>query len=188
MIIVQEKKLSEGVDLQSIQKDILTRIGNTAIKYTSLKAQRSSPQKVFVGVALGALRGVAEWLNPLEGHCPAGGNPQVQKDAVDVYKKNILTAIADLEKIYTKDYNDSKSKAQEAIQVFNSLILPELKKKFGNLQVKVFENSRIITFQVIGNGFDVGDDWAEARWSSVFDDSSAYIKEHGSDLLFCRNL
>lgn len=107
IIVQQEKKLTEGVDLQAIQKDILKIISGSAIKYSSMKAQASSPQKVFVGVALGALRGVAEWLNPMEGHCPMGGSPQVQKDAVDVYKKGVLTAIADLEKVYIKNYNDN---------------------------------------------------------------------------------
>jgi len=105
MVIIQENKLTEGVDLQAIQKDISAKIASHAIKWASYRAQKSSPQKIYVGVALGALQGVAEWMNPLGRHCPVGGNPQIQKDADVVYKK-VLQNISDLQKVYEKSYND----------------------------------------------------------------------------------
>jgi hypothetical protein len=111
MIIIKEKKLTEGVDIQAIQKDVAKKIANLTIHYGSSKGQMSSSQKIFVGVVLGALRGLAEWLNPFEGNFPQGSNPNEQKIALSIqadvlatYKKNILTAINDLEKIYTKQY------------------------------------------------------------------------------------
>jgi hypothetical protein len=105
MIVFKENQLTEGADIQAIQKKVVAAIVTFAAKDSSYKAQKSSPQKVFIGEALGALRGVAEALNPMADHYPVNGNRQLQNDAVAVYKK-ILQNISDLEKIYTKDYGD----------------------------------------------------------------------------------
>jgi hypothetical protein len=80
-------------------------IATSFTKDSSYKAQKSSLQKVFIGEAMEALRGVAEALNPMADHYPIGGNQQLQNDVVAVYKK-ILQNINDLEKVYTKSYND----------------------------------------------------------------------------------
>jgi hypothetical protein len=113
MVIITEKKLNEGVDLRAIQKAILTKIASSAVSAGADKKQQSPPEKIFVGVALGALMGVAEWLNPMQFHCPMWDNPQKEQDALrlrkdveNVYRKNILSAIADLEKIYVTKYGN----------------------------------------------------------------------------------
>jgi hypothetical protein len=105
MIIFKENQLTEGADVQAIQKKVVTAIVTSAAKDSSYKAQKSSPQKVFIGEAMGALQGVAEALNPMADHYPIGGSQQLQNDVVAVYKK-ILQNINDLEKVYTKSYND----------------------------------------------------------------------------------
>jgi hypothetical protein len=105
MIIFKEKQLTEGADVQAIQKKVVAAIVTSFTKDSSYKAQKSSLQKTFIGEALGALRGVAEALNPMAKHYPVGGNQQLQNDAVAVYK-NILQNINDLERVYIKDYND----------------------------------------------------------------------------------
>jgi hypothetical protein len=106
MIIFKENQLTEGADVQAVQKKVVAAIVASAARDNSYKAQKSSPQKVFIGEALGALRGVAEALNPMANHYPVDGNQQLQNDAVAVYKR-ILQNISDLEKVYTRDYGDN---------------------------------------------------------------------------------
>jgi hypothetical protein len=98
MIIFKENQLTEAIDLQKVQKDTLAVIAGS-VKTGVTKGQRSYSEKMFVGAALGALRGVAEWLNPLGKYYPAGGNIPVQEE-VDVIYRKILQSINNLDKIY----------------------------------------------------------------------------------------
>jgi hypothetical protein len=106
MIILKETRLTEGSDVSVVQKRVAALIVGLSAKYSANNRQQSSPQKVFIGTALGALRGVAEALNPMADHYPAGGNQRLQNDAVAVYKK-ILQNIKDLDNIYTRNYGDN---------------------------------------------------------------------------------
>ena len=107
MVIIKENKLSEGAsDIRGIQKRVLEVIVNFAKRDSSMKAQKSSPQKVFIGCTLGALQGAAQALNPMGNAWPFSVESQrLQNDVVVVYKQ-ILKSIAELEKIYVTDYKD----------------------------------------------------------------------------------
>ena len=107
MIIIKEKKLDEGIDINKIQKITVADIRKFTIQANALQSQRSSPQKVFTGAVLGVLMGAAEALNPMANHWPPNGNRQLQDNVVAVYK-NLLKVINDLDTVYCTDYKDSR--------------------------------------------------------------------------------
>jgi hypothetical protein len=116
MIILKENKrpkqessiLNEGVSIEQIQKKILMLINKEAETYSAMKAQASSPQKVYLGVCLAHLRAIAKGLSPIQlGNYPSlGKNPKLDDDIRDVYRKLLIPTIQQMDKIYEQSYGD----------------------------------------------------------------------------------
>jgi hypothetical protein len=113
MIILKESnkkdKLNEGVSVEQIQKKVLVSINKEAAGYSAMRAQSSSPQKVYLGVCIAYLRAVAQGVNPMQnGNYPFGGkSPKLDDDVQAAYKKYLIPAIQQMSKIYEMDYGDN---------------------------------------------------------------------------------